>query len=124
MPNFAIAIAAKPPANAIAARQVVPAAWAASATVMIATTDIAIAAAAKVEVGGTVPVRSWMLSTTTIATSPNAPAAAIQSSALAVNLGTLVGTSGRFWSGGIGLSIGRTLTLGPAPDKGRLLAWP
>src|ERR1044071_4575666 len=108
MPNFAIAIAAKPPANAIAARQVVPAAWAGSATVMSATTHSASAAAAKVEVGGTVPVRSWMLSTTTIATSPNAPAAAIQSSALAVNLGTLVGTSGRFWSGGIA-SLGGSL---------------
>ncbi len=68
MPNFASAIAANPPPSAIAARHVVPAACAANATVTIATAEIAMAAAAKVDVGGTLPTWSWILSTTAIAT--------------------------------------------------------
>src|SRR3954465_12192810 len=80
MPNFATATAANPPPSAIAARHVVPAARAASATVTIATTEIAMPTAANVDVGGTVPSRSWMLSTTRIEASPSTAAAASHSS--------------------------------------------
>ena len=72
----------------------------------IATTDIAMPAAANVDVGGTVPVRSWMWSTTVIARRPTTPATAIHSIEPIASLGACACACASGRCAGIGSTTG------------------
>ena len=86
----------------------------------IATTEIAMPVAAKVDVGGTVPVLSSMWSTTTMAIRPRTPAAPIHKTETMANLGFCVRRSGRSRRGGIPSSIAGRYRRALDRSKGRL----